>query len=142
MGRVAEVRPRGTEEEQAGLWNPPYLSKPLWLFEAVFLSVNGECVRNCTKVTQGRGFEDRAEQVGQKDTRVALRSPWIILESISKMSLVYRLMPVLGIPASACSASSGQAFPQRVNSPLYLQLHFKDTKLKQVIYSPHTRKSN
>lgn len=31
---------------------------------------------------------------------------------------------------------------QRVNSLLYLQLHFKDTKLKQVIYSPHTRKSN
>ena len=30
----------------------------------------------------------------------------------------------------------------RVNSLLYLQLHFKDTKLKQVIYSPHTRKSN
>ena len=31
---------------------------------------------------------------------------------------------------------------QRVNSLLYLQLHFKDTKLKQVIYSSHTRKSN
>lgn len=31
---------------------------------------------------------------------------------------------------------------RRVNRLLYLQLHFKDTKLKQVIYSPHTRKSN
>lgn len=65
-------------------------------------------------------------------------------ESISPKSQAYRLIPVLGPPPPplACSAFSGQTFPQRVNSPLYLQLHFKDTKLKQVIYSPHTRKSN
>lgn len=98
-------------------------------------------MRSCIKVSQGRGSEDRAE-LGQRDTGIALRSPWLVLGSISKKVSVYRLMPVLGMPTSARSAFSGLAFPQGVNSPLYLQLHFKDTKLKQVIYSPHTRKSN
>lgn len=48
---------------------------------------------------------------------------------------------ILGIPPPV-QFSLARPFQQRVNSLLYLQLHFKDTKLKQVIYSPHTRKSN
>lgn len=56
-------------------------------------------------------------------------------------------------PVPACSrirASHGLPPPQMYRGPRrkgltaspYLQLHFKDVKLKPVIYSPHTRRSN
>ena len=76
------------------------------------------------------------------------------LAGIQGLCRVHRSSEELREISEKCQASTccGEAHPvllslagpsqQRVNSLLYLQLHFKDTKLKQVIYSPHTRKSN
>lgn len=64
----------------------PYLSKRLQLFKAVFLSVSEECVRNCIKVSQGRGFEDKAEPGGSEGHRslseVSLVNPEVSLQSL------------------------------------------------------------
>lgn len=81
----------------------PYLSKCLQLFEAVFLLVNEECVRPCIKVSQGRGFEDKAEPGGSEEHRsrseVSLVNLGVYFQSLGFIGIcltwVSPLQPVL-----------------------------------------------
>lgn len=143
---------------------------PLW--SLVFLSVSGHYATCSVEICEDFTRKGLCREGGLQPKRQARELGWLeggalsrngvgglqahgcIFAGIQGLCGVPRSSAELGEISEKCQASAhlGDAQPvrlsparpsqQRVNSLLYLQLHFKDTKLKQVIYSPHTRKSN